>query len=88
MALKIRLKRIGKKRNASFRLIVSESSYAPSGRFVEEIGIYDPTTEPAEVRIDEDKALEWLQNGARPSSTVRSLLKDKGIWAKHTGEAQ
>ncbi len=87
MALKIRLKRIGKKRDAAFRLIVSDSRNAPSGKFVEEIGFYDPTKQPSEVRIDEDKALEWLKNGARPSNTVRSLLKDSGVWARHKGEA-
>ncbi len=88
MALKIRLKRVGKKRNAHFRLVVSESSMAPTGRFLEEIGTYKPTPEEAEVRIDEEKALKWLQNGARPSNTVRSLFKDSGIWADYIDSKQ
>lgn len=82
MAVKIRLKRIGKKRSASFRLIVSDSTNAPSGRFIEELGFYDPTTEPETYKIDEEKALKWLNNGAKPSNTVRSLLKKSGILAK------
>lgn len=87
MAVKIRLKRIGKKRNASFRFIVSESSYAPSGRFIEELGYYDPTTEPETYNIDEEKALKWLNNGAKPSDTVRSLLKKAGILEKYRNQA-
>ena len=82
MAVKIRLKRIGSKRNASYRLIVSDSKYAPTGRFIEELGYYDPTTEPESLTVDEDKALKWLNNGAKPSNTVRSLLKRSGVLAK------
>ncbi len=85
MAVKIRLKRIGKKRQASFRVVVSDSRNATTGSFLEEIGTYDPKPQPSEVEIDEDKALEWLENGAKPSSTVRSLLKDTGIWSKFKG---
>ncbi len=83
MAVKIRLKRMGKKRNASYRLIVSEGSNAPSGKFIEELGYYDPTTEPETYEINEEKALKWLGNGAKPSDTVRSLLKKSGILEKH-----
>ncbi len=83
MAVKIRLKRVGKKRSASYRLIVSESRYAPTGRFIEELGYYDPTTEPETYKIDEEKALKWLNNGAKPSDTVRSLLKKSGILKKY-----
>ncbi len=82
MAVKIRLKRMGKKRNASFRLVVSDSRNAPIGRFIEEIGFYDPTTEPETYKIDEESALKWLNNGAKPSHTVRSLLKKSGIMEK------
>ncbi len=87
MAVKIRLKRIGKKRQASFRVVVSDSRNAPTGSFLEELGTYDPRQQPSEVNINEEKALEWLENGARPSNTVRSLLKDTGVWAKFKGEA-
>ena len=86
MAVKIRLKRIGKKRQASFRVVVSDSRNAPTGSFLEEIGIYDPKPQPSKIEIDEEKALEWLENGARPSNTVRSLLKDTGVWAEFKGE--
>lgn len=83
MAVKMRLKRVGKKRSASFRLIVSESRYSPTGRFIEELGYYDPTTEPETYEINEEKALKWLNNGAKPSDTVRSLLKKSGIMEKY-----
>ncbi len=73
---------MGKKRSASFRLVVSDSSNAPTGRFVEELGYYDPTTEPETYEIDDEKALKWLNNGAKPSDTVRSLLKKAGILSK------
>ncbi len=83
MGVKIRLKRVGKKRSASFRLIVSESKYAPQGRFIEELGYYDPTTEPETYDIDEEKALKWLNDGAKPSDTVRSLLEKAGVMEKY-----
>ena len=82
MAVKIRLKRMGKKRSASYRLIVSDSANAPSGDFVEELGYYDPTTEPETYEIDDEKAVKWLGNGAKPSPTVRSLFKKAGIFEK------
>ena len=87
MAVKMRLKRMGKKRSASYRLIVSEGKYAPSGRFIEELGYYDPTTEPETYNIEEDKALKWLNNGAKPSDTVRSLLKKAGIMEKYHNQS-
>jgi small subunit ribosomal protein S16 len=87
MMVKIRLKRIGSKRNASYRVIVSDSRNAPTGQFIEELGYYNPTTEPAEYTINEEKALKWLDNGAKPSSTVRSLLKEAGILAKFHGQS-
>jgi small subunit ribosomal protein S16 len=86
MAVKIRLKRMGKKRSASYRLVVSDSRNAPIGKFLEELGYYDPTTEPETYKIDEEKALKWLNNGAKPSSTVKSLLKKSGIYEKFLNE--
>lgn len=82
MSVKIRLKRMGSKRNASYRLVVADSRKPRDGRFIEELGFYNPTTEPATVKIDEERALKWLQDGAMPSNTVKSLLKKEGILAK------
>ncbi|MFW6380938.1 MAG: 30S ribosomal protein S16 [Bacillota bacterium] len=82
MSVKIRLRRMGKKRSASYRVVVADSHKARDGRFIEELGYYDPTTEPESYKIDEDKALKWLNNGALPSNTVRSLLKKSGIYEK------
>lgn len=82
MSVKIRLKRMGSKRNASYRLVVADSRKPRDGRFIEELGYYNPTTEPATVKIDEERALKWLQDGAMPSNTVKSLLKKEGILAK------
>ena len=83
--VKIRLKRVGSKRNASYRVIVSDSKRAPQGYFVEELGFFDPTTEPETYNIDEEKALKWLNNGAKPSDTVKTLLKKSGVMAKFHG---
>lgn len=79
MAVKIRLKRMGAKKAPFYRLVVADSRSPRDGRFIEEIGYYNPTTQPAEVKIDEDKALKWLQNGAQPSDTVRNLLSKAGV---------
>jgi len=82
MAVKIRLKRMGAKKSPFYRLVVAESRAPRDGRFVEEIGTYNPLTDPAKVHIKEDRALEWLQNGAQPSDTVRSLFRQAGILKK------
>lgn len=82
MAVKIRMRRMGSKRNAFYRLVVADSRKPRDGRFIEELGYYNPTTEPATVQIDEEKAIKWLQDGAVPSDTVKSLLKKEGIMAK------
>lgn len=79
MAVKIRLKRIGAKKNPFYRVVVADSRYPRDGRFIEEIGTYDPLVEPAKVIIDSEKAAQWLKNGAQPTDTVRSLLKRQGI---------
>lgn len=86
MAVKMRLKRMGAKRNAFYRLVVADSRFPRDGRFIEELGYYDPTTEPETVKIDEEKALEWLANGAQPSDTVKSLLHKQGIMQKHNAK--
>ena len=77
--LRIRLRRTGAKNNPAFRLVVADQNSPRDGRFVDTIGHYLPTRQPAVVEIDEAKAREWLSKGAQPSDTVRSLLKHKGI---------
>ncbi|HOJ80263.1 MAG TPA: 30S ribosomal protein S16 [Clostridiales bacterium] len=79
MAVKIRLKRIGAKKNPHYRIVVADSRYPRDGRFIEEIGTYDPQTEPSTVNIDTEKAAQWIRNGAQPTDTVRSLLKKAGV---------
>ena len=73
--VKIRLKRMGAKKNPFYRVVVADSRYPRDGRFIEEIGFYDPTTEPATVKLDMEKANKWIANGAQPTETVRDLLK-------------
>jgi small subunit ribosomal protein S16 len=82
MAVRIRLKRIGAHKAPFYRLVVSDSRSPRDGRFIEEIGTYNPLTQPAAVSIDEEKALKWLQNGAQASDTVRSLFSKAGIMTK------
>lgn len=82
MAVRIRLKRMGAHKRPYYRLVVADSRSPRDGRFIEEIGTYNPLTEPATVNIDEDKALQWLQNGAQASDTVRSLFSKAGIMQK------
>jgi len=79
MAVKIRLKRIGAKKNPFYRVVVADSRYPRDGRFIEEIGTYNPVVEPAQVKIDSEKAQKWIKNGAQPTDTVKSLLKKQGI---------
>lgn len=79
MAVKIRLKRMGAKKNPYYRVVVADSRSPRDGRFIEEIGTYNPLTSPAQVQINEDRALYWLQVGAQPSDTARSLLSKAGV---------
>jgi len=83
MAVKIRLKRMGSKRNPYYRIMVADSRYTRNGRSIEQIGIYNPIAEPVEVEIDEDKALDWMTKGAKPSDTVRNLFSKQGIMKKY-----
>ena len=82
MAVRIRLKRIGAHKSPFYRLVVSDSRSPRDGRFIEEIGTYNPLTQPASVTINEEKALKWLQTGAQASDTVRSLFSKAGIMTK------
>ena len=79
MSVKIRLKRIGAKKAPFYRVVVADSRYPRDGRFIEEIGYYNPLTTPAEIKIDSEKAQNWIKNGAQPTETVKSLLKKAGI---------
>ncbi len=77
---------MGAKRNAFYRFVVADSRRAPDGRFIDELGYYNPTREPAEVKIEEEKALDWMAKGARPSDTVRALFRKAGIMEKFQQE--
>ena len=79
MAVKIRLRRIGAKKAPFYRVVVADSRYPRDGRFIEEIGYYDPTNEPAIVNIDAEAAKKWIGNGAQPTDTVKALLKKNGV---------
>lgn len=79
MAVKIRLKRIGAKKAPFYRVVVADSRYPRDGRFIEEIGTYNPLVNPAEVKIDGEKAAQWIKNGAQPTDTVKALLKKTGV---------
>lgn len=79
MAVKIRLKRMGAKKSPFYRVVVADSRAPRDGKFIEEIGYYNPITQPAEVKIDAEKAKKWLGTGAQPTETVKALLKKSGI---------
>lgn len=79
MAVKIRLHRMGAKKNPFYRIVVADSRYPRDGRFIEEIGTYDPLKTPADVKIDADKAKQWIANGAQPTDTVKDILKKSGV---------
>ena len=77
--VKMRLKRIGAKKAPAYRIVIADSRSPRDGRFIEQIGFYNPMTNPAEIKIDADKAKAWIANGAQPTETVRSLLKKTEI---------
>ena len=79
MAVKIRLRRMGAKKAPFYRVVVADSRFPRDGRFIEEIGYYNPLTNPVDIKIDADKAKKWLNNGAQPTETVKALLKKSGI---------
>ena len=78
MAVKIRLRRMGAKKAPFYRVVVADSRFPRDGRFIEEIGYYNPIAEPVELSIDADKAKKWIGNGAQPTDTARALLKKAG----------
>ncbi len=77
--VKIRLRRMGAKKAPFYRIVVADSRSPRDGRFIEEIGTYNPLTEPAEIKINAEKAQEWIKSGAQPTDTVKALLKKAGI---------
>ncbi len=82
MAVKIRLKRMGAKKSPFYRIVAADSRMPRDGRFIEQLGTYDPRQNPAVVNIKEEEVMKWLNNGAQPSDTVRNLLSQKGIMKK------
>lgn len=79
MAVKIRLRRAGAKKNPFYRVVVADSRYPRDGRFIEEIGTYNPMVEPSEFKVDAEKAKKWISNGAQPTDTVKALLKKNNV---------
>jgi small subunit ribosomal protein S16 len=79
MAVKIRLRRMGAKKAPFYRIVVADSRYPRDGRFIEELGVYDPTREPSVIKIDAEKAKKWIANGAQPTDTVRALMKKNDL---------
>ncbi|MCI0131269.1 MULTISPECIES: 30S ribosomal protein S16 [Enterococcaceae] len=83
MAVKIRLKRMGSKKKPFYRMVVADSRSPRDGRYIEVVGTYNPLTDPAQVKVEEDLILDWLSKGAQPSDTVRNILSREGIMKKH-----
>ena len=79
MAVKIRLRRMGAKKAPFYRIVVADSRYPRDGRFIEEIGTYNPVVSPVESKVDAEKAKQWIANGAQPTDTVKALLKKEGV---------
>lgn len=79
MAVKMRLRRMGAKKSPFYRIVVADSRYPRDGRFIEEVGYYNPSNEKPEIKIDVEKAKQWIKNGAQPTDTVKSLLKKNGV---------
>lgn len=82
MAVKIRLKRMGAKKSPFYRIVVADSRSPRNGRFIDEIGYYNPLTEPKTIKVDDEKAKNWLNNGAKPTDTVERLFRETGVYVK------
>ena len=87
MAVKLRLMRMGKKKQPTYRVVAADSRSPRDGRFIEIVGVYDPRPDPSAIRIDNDKAVDWLRKGAQPTESVRKLLEISGAWETFSGEA-
>ena len=83
MAVKLRLKRMGSKQKPFYRIVAADARSPRDGRFIETVGTYNPLKNPTEIKVDEEKALNWLNNGAQPTDTVRSILTESGIMKKY-----
>ncbi|MFD1440161.1 MULTISPECIES: 30S ribosomal protein S16 [Lacticaseibacillus] len=83
MAVKIRLKRMGSKLKPFYRVVIADSRSPRDGRFIESVGYYNPLSDPVDLKLDDDEILAWLQKGAQPSDTVRTLLAKHGIMQKY-----
>ena len=83
MAVKLRLRRLGRKGIAYYHVVAADARSPRDGKFIEQLGVYDPTRNPAVVEVDEAKAIQWLKNGAQPTNTVRAILKYSGITLKY-----
>ena len=79
MGVKIRLRRMGAKKAPFYRIVVADSRYPRDGRFIEEIGTYNPVVSPVEIKVDAEKGKQWIANGAQPTDTVKALLKKEGV---------
>jgi small subunit ribosomal protein S16 len=88
LAVRIRLQRFGRKHHPFYRVVVADSRTGRDGKFIEKLGHYNPLTEPAEITVNEERALYWLQVGAQPSDTVKSILSKMGIWARFMNQKQ
>jgi small subunit ribosomal protein S16 len=86
MAVKLRLRRMGAKKRPFYRIVAADSRSPRDGRFIEAVGTYNPLVEPAEVKIDEEKAIKWLNDGAKPSDTVRDIFSKAGLMTKFHGQ--
>jgi small subunit ribosomal protein S16 len=87
VAVKLRLMRMGKKKQPTYRVVAADSRSPRNGRFIEIVGIYDPRPDPSAIRIDNDKAVDWLRKGAQPTDSVRKLLEISGAWETFSGTA-
>ena len=87
MAVKLRLMRMGKKKQPTYRVVAADSRSPRDGRFIEIVGVYDPRPDPSAIRIDNDKAVDWLRKGAQPTESVRKLLEISGAWGTFSGDA-
>lgn len=87
MAVKLRLMRMGKKKQPTYRVVAADSRSPRNGRFIEIIGVYEPRQDPSVVRIDNDRALHWLRHGAQPTERVEKLLQISGAWEAFRGAA-
>ncbi len=80
MSVKLRLKRVGKKKQPTYRIVAADSRSPRDGRFIEVVGTYAPRSEPSEISVNNDKVLDWLSKGAQPTDTVRKLFQISGVW--------